>query len=95
MVRERRASKWDSNQGIKEKGLIKSIKRKKILKIGGSMAEDFNTDSMLSMFLYESSQLLEKLEGIILENRMQIVLMMPISMKFSVSCILSKAHPGY
>lgn len=33
------------------------------------MAEDFNTDSMLSMFLYESSQLLEKLEGIILEKQ--------------------------
>lgn len=33
------------------------------------MAEDFNTDSMLSMFLYESNQLLEKLEGIILEKQ--------------------------
>ncbi len=33
------------------------------------MAEDFNTDSMLSMFLYESGQLLEKLEGIILEKQ--------------------------
>ncbi|MCM1568835.1 MAG: chemotaxis protein CheA [Roseburia sp.] len=33
------------------------------------MAEEFNTDSMLSMFLYESSQLLEKLEGIILEKQ--------------------------
>ena len=57
------------------------------------MAEDFNTDSMLSMFLYESSQLLEKLEGII--NRMPIVLMMPISMKFSVSCTQSKVHLEY
>jgi len=33
------------------------------------MAEDFNTDSLLSMFLYESDQLLEKLEGIILEKQ--------------------------
>lgn len=33
------------------------------------MAEDFNTDSMLSMFLYESGTLLEKLEGIILEKQ--------------------------
>lgn len=33
------------------------------------MAEEFNTDSMLSVFLYESGQLLEKLEGIILEKQ--------------------------
>lgn len=33
------------------------------------MAEEFSTDSMLSMFLYESGQLLEKLEGIILEKQ--------------------------
>lgn len=33
------------------------------------MAEEFNTDSMLSVFLYESTQLLEKLEGIILEKQ--------------------------
>ena len=33
------------------------------------MAEEFNTDSMLSMFLYESYQGLEKLEGIILEKQ--------------------------
>lgn len=33
------------------------------------MAEEFNTDSMLSVFLYESDQLLEKLEGIILEKQ--------------------------
>lgn len=33
------------------------------------MGEEFNTDSMLSMFLYESGQLLEKLEGIILEKQ--------------------------
>ena len=33
------------------------------------MAEEFNTDSMLSMFLYESNQGLEKLEGIILEKQ--------------------------
>lgn len=33
------------------------------------MAEEFNTDSMLDMFLYESGQLLEKLEGIILEKQ--------------------------
>ena len=33
------------------------------------MAEEFNTESMLDMFLYESSQLLEKLEGIILEKQ--------------------------
>lgn len=33
------------------------------------MAEEFNTDGMLDMFLYESSQLLEKLEGIILEKQ--------------------------
>ena len=33
------------------------------------MAEEFNTDSMLAMFLYESGQLLEKLEGIILEKQ--------------------------
>ena len=33
------------------------------------MAEEFNSDGMLEMFLYESSQLLEKLEGIILEKQ--------------------------
>lgn len=33
------------------------------------MAEEFNTESMLSVFLYESDQLLEKLEGIILEKQ--------------------------
>ncbi len=33
------------------------------------MAEGFNIDGMLDMFLYESSQLLEKLEGIILEKK--------------------------
>lgn len=33
------------------------------------MAEEFNTDGMLDMFLYESGQLLEKLEGIILEKK--------------------------
>lgn len=33
------------------------------------MAEEFNTESMLDMFLYESGQLLEKLEGIILEKQ--------------------------
>ncbi len=33
------------------------------------MAEEFNTDGMLEMFLYESSQLLEKLESIILEKQ--------------------------
>lgn len=33
------------------------------------MAEEFSTDGMLDMFLYESGQLLEKLEGIILEKK--------------------------
>lgn len=33
------------------------------------MAEEFSTDGMLDMFLYESEQLLEKLEGIILEKQ--------------------------
>lgn len=33
------------------------------------MAEEFNTDGMLDMFLFESTQLLEKLEGIILEKQ--------------------------
>lgn len=33
------------------------------------MSEEFNADGMLSMFLYESSQLLEKLEGIVLEKK--------------------------
>lgn len=33
------------------------------------MAEKFNADGMLEMFLYESSQLLENLEGIILEKQ--------------------------
>lgn len=33
------------------------------------MAEGFSTDGMLDMFLYESGQLLEKLEGIILEKK--------------------------
>lgn len=33
------------------------------------MAEEFNTDGMLAMFLYESDQLLEKLESIILESK--------------------------
>lgn len=33
------------------------------------MSEEMNTDGMLDMFLFESSQLLEKLEGIILEKQ--------------------------
>ena len=33
------------------------------------MAEGFNTDGMLDMFLYESGQLLEKLENIVLEKK--------------------------
>lgn len=33
------------------------------------MAEEFNLDGMLDVFLYESGQLLEKLEGIILEKQ--------------------------
>lgn len=33
------------------------------------MAEGFNTDGMLDMFLYESGQLLEKLESIVLEKK--------------------------
>jgi len=33
------------------------------------MAEEFNTDSMLSVYLYECDQMLEKLEGIILEKQ--------------------------
>ncbi len=33
------------------------------------MAEELNNDGMLDMFLYESGQLLEKLEGIILEKQ--------------------------
>ncbi len=36
---------------------------------GGSMSEEYNADGMLDMFLYESTQLLEKLEGIILEKQ--------------------------
>lgn len=33
------------------------------------MAEDFNTDSMLDMFLYESEQLLETLQNTVLEKK--------------------------
>jgi len=33
------------------------------------MAEEFNTEGMLDMFLFESGQLLEKLEGIVLEYK--------------------------
>ena len=33
------------------------------------MAEDFNTDSMLDMFLYESEQLLENLQNTVLEKK--------------------------
>ena len=33
------------------------------------MAEGFSTDGMLDMFLYESGQLLEKLENIVLEKK--------------------------
>ncbi|MDE7063570.1 MAG: Hpt domain-containing protein, partial [Lachnospiraceae bacterium] len=33
------------------------------------MAEEFSKDGMLDMFLYESGQLLEKLESIILEKQ--------------------------
>lgn len=33
------------------------------------MGEEFNTDSMLDMFLYESEQLLENLENIVLEKK--------------------------
>ena len=52
------------------------------------MGEDFNTDSMLDMFLYESEQLLENLQNVVLERRT--VLMRRPSMKFSASCIRSK-----
>ena len=33
------------------------------------MGEDFNTDSMLNMFLYESEQLLETLDSTVLEKK--------------------------
>ena len=33
------------------------------------MAEDFNTDSMLDMYLFENRQLLENLDGIVLEKK--------------------------
>ena len=33
------------------------------------MAEDFNTDSMLDMFLYESDQLLGELQNTVLEKK--------------------------
>ena len=33
------------------------------------MAEEFNTEGMLDMFLFESGQLLEKLESIVLDNK--------------------------
>ena len=33
------------------------------------MGEDFNTDSMLDMFLYESEQLLETLDSTVLEKK--------------------------
>ena len=33
------------------------------------MAEDFNTDSMLDMFLYESEQLLGDLQNTVLEKK--------------------------
>lgn len=33
------------------------------------MADDFNTDNMLDMYLYENGQLLEQLEEIVLENK--------------------------
>ena len=46
------------------------------------MGEDFNTDSMLDMFLYESEQLLETLENVVLMKRP--------SMRFSAQCIPSK-----
>ena len=51
------------------------------------MAEDFNTDSMLDMFLYESEQLLETLQNIVLEKKDEDCFDEPPSMKFSVSCI--------
>lgn len=40
-----------------------------ITRKGKNMANEINVDGMLDMFLYESSQLLEKLEGIILEKQ--------------------------
>ena len=33
------------------------------------MADDFNADNMLDMYLYENGQLLEQLEEIVLENK--------------------------
>lgn len=33
------------------------------------MADDFSTDNMLDMYLYENGQLLEQLEEIVLENK--------------------------
>mgnify|MGYP002514430341 FL=1 len=33
------------------------------------MAEEFNTDSMLDMYLFENRQLLENLDGIVLEKQ--------------------------
>ena len=58
------------------------------------MAEEFNTDGMLEMFLYESEQLLENLQNIVLEKKMKLLSTKMISMRYSVPCIPLKAHPG-
>lgn len=36
---------------------------------GGDLAEEFNTDGMVDMYLFENGQLLEQLEAITLEQK--------------------------
>jgi len=54
------------------------------------MAEDFNTDSMLDMYLFENRQLLENLDGIVLEKQNADAFDEDDVNSISVSCIQLK-----
>ncbi len=56
------------------------------------MAEEFNTDGMLDMYLFENEQLLEQLQERVLSRRTQTVLTKTVSMKYSGPCTRLKVR---
>jgi hypothetical protein len=50
-------------------------------------------DTMLEVYIYENQQLLEKLESLMLRGEKGSALSHGESMRFSGSCIRSRAHP--
>ena len=55
------------------------------------MGEDFNTESMLDIFLYESEQLLETLQNVVLEQKDEDCFDDASINEIFVPCILSRA----